>query len=70
MWDQWGDWTACSEACGGGNQTRIRLCSDPPAQNGTTSCNGNSLYVELKNGIQIKYQKDTQSCNDQHCPSE
>ena len=41
-WSAWGSWTVCSEACGPGTIARSRICDNPPAQYGGTSCSGSS----------------------------
>ena len=51
-WGEWTDYGACSEECGGGNQTRVRvktleLCNGAP-------CIGDDIEI--------------QSCNEDCCP--
>jgi len=67
MWGEWGNWTTCSETCGGGNQTRIRLCDDPAAAHGGATCTANASYTESVNGSGIQQQEAMQSCNEQPC---
>ncbi|XP_061197855.1 SCO-spondin-like isoform X2 [Saccostrea echinata] len=50
--DEWEAWTACSRTCGGGIQTRNRVCFDP--KHGGRACTGH--FVESLN------------CNTQNCP--
>jgi len=54
-WGAWGEWSACSESCGGGNQARRRLCNNPPPKNGGRNCVGAN--------------SQSQKCNAQQCPS-
>ncbi|XP_077188775.1 hemicentin-1 isoform X2 [Paroedura picta] len=42
-WSGWGSWEECSKTCGQGNKTRTRTCSNPPAQHGGRSCDGNAV---------------------------
>ena len=41
----WGEWTAygrCSVSCGGGQNTRLRLCDNPAPSGGGDKCQGDS----------------------------
>ena len=69
MWGEWGNWTTCSETCGGGNQTRIRLCDNPAVAHGGAACASNSSYTETTNGTGIAQQEAMQACNEHPCPS-
>ena len=51
-WGEWGNWTECSRACGGGRQSRVRECLNE----GRTSLNCTGNRVEVR------------TCNTQCCP--
>lgn len=53
-WGPWSPWDTCSLTCGGGQQTRKRLCNNPAPQYGGKECVGEA--------------KDTQMCNKNLCP--
>ncbi|XP_071607415.1 hemicentin-1 isoform X1 [Heliangelus exortis] len=53
-WGQWQMWSPCSASCGGGEQTRIRLCSSPAPLNRGRPCPGDSSQISR--------------CNTQACP--
>ena len=53
-WSEWTDYGACSEECGGGDQTRVRTKTLESC--GGLQCTGDDI--------------ETQSCNLQCCPSE
>ncbi|XP_055671290.1 hemicentin-1 [Falco peregrinus] len=53
-WGQWQTWSRCSASCGGGEQTRIRLCSNPAPLNRGRPCPGDSSQISR--------------CNTQACP--
>ena len=53
-WSSYGQYSPCSKHCGGGNQTRHRLCDNPLPQNGGKSCVGQS--------------SESRSCNTGVCP--
>ncbi|XP_061594740.1 hemicentin-1 [Cololabis saira] len=42
-WSDWSAWEECSQSCGQGNRTRVRTCSDPPAQHGGRQCEGEAV---------------------------
>uniref|UniRef100_A0A8C4U7D5 Hemicentin-1 n=1 Tax=Falco tinnunculus TaxID=100819 RepID=A0A8C4U7D5_FALTI len=50
----WQTWSRCSASCGGGEQTRIRLCSNPAPLNRGRPCPGDSSQISR--------------CNTQACP--
>ena len=52
----WGPWGGCSVTCGGGSQTRMRSCTNPPPAGGGADCQGSS--------------SQSQSCNTSACPGE
>uniref|UniRef100_A0AAX7SFC8 Thrombospondin-1 n=1 Tax=Astatotilapia calliptera TaxID=8154 RepID=A0AAX7SFC8_ASTCA len=53
-WGPWSPWDSCSLTCGGGQQTRKRLCNNPAPQYGGKECVGEA--------------KDIQRCNKTPCP--
>ncbi|XP_053385398.1 semaphorin-5B-like [Mercenaria mercenaria] len=53
-WSTWGDWSTCSESCGGGTQSRNRSCTDPAPSKFGKQCLGSSEQITL--------------CNKQQCP--
>ncbi|KAI3368574.1 hypothetical protein L3Q82_025583, partial [Scortum barcoo] len=44
-WSEWSLWEECSRTCGQGNRTRVRSCSNPPAQHGGWPCEGKAVEV-------------------------
>uniref|UniRef100_A0A3B5LKZ5 Hemicentin 1 n=1 Tax=Xiphophorus couchianus TaxID=32473 RepID=A0A3B5LKZ5_9TELE len=42
-WSQWSPWEECSQTCGQGNKTRLRSCSNPPAQHRGRPCVGKAV---------------------------
>lgn len=38
-WTSWSEWSTCSQSCGGGEQTRERMCK------GGSSCEGQSKVI-------------------------
>ena len=53
-WSEWEVWGRCSVTCGGGVQTRLRTCTNPPPSSGGVDCQGNNLQ--------------SQTCNTNGCP--
>ena len=53
-WSAPGQWSACSATCGGGSQSRSKICNNPVPANGGTDCSG------------VAY--ETQACNENACP--
>lgn len=52
-WSDFGNWSDCSAACGGGSQKRTRSCSNPTPANGGSNCVGDA--------------EESKECNDQPC---
>ncbi|XP_040926337.1 hemicentin-1 isoform X2 [Betta splendens] len=53
-WGSWLPWSPCSETCGRGMQSRIRLCNSPPPAFDGPQCEGTDAQ--------------TQVCNERLCP--
>ncbi|KAM9354598.1 thrombospondin-1 [Pholidichthys leucotaenia] len=53
-WGPWSPWDTCTVTCGGGNQKRKRLCSDPAPQFGGKDCVGEATMFRV--------------CSNQPCP--
>ena len=53
LWTTWNAWSLCSESCGGGIQTRTRICEDD-SNCVVDSCTGSS--------------SQTRECNEVACP--
>ena len=46
---QWSAWTDCTKTCGGGSQTRTRICTSPVTLNGGTDCSAASAETRACN---------------------
>ena len=53
-WADWGNFTQCTESCGGGFKTRSRVIASPPLYGGA-ACEGDAFESVV--------------CNEQPCPS-
>ncbi|KAM8746417.1 hemicentin-1 isoform 1-T1 [Acanthopagrus schlegelii] len=53
-WGSWLPWSPCSETCGKGTQSRIRLCNNPPPAFDGPQCEGSDTQ--------------TQVCKERPCP--
>uniref|UniRef100_A0A8C6YM76 Hemicentin 1 n=1 Tax=Nothoprocta perdicaria TaxID=30464 RepID=A0A8C6YM76_NOTPE len=53
-WGQWQAWSRCSVSCGGGEQSRVRLCNSPAPSDHGHPCPGDSSQISR--------------CNIQACP--
>eukprot|EP00105_Crassostrea_gigas_P034221 XP_019918369.1 PREDICTED: SCO-spondin-like isoform X2 [Crassostrea gigas] len=45
-WSDWMAWSICSVSCGGGMQTRARMCSNPSPSNGGSNCVGDVYQTQ------------------------
>ena len=52
-WGAWSAWGTCSVSCGGGTQSRSRLCDSPAPSGGGAACPGSS--------------SENSTCNNQIC---
>ena len=55
-WGEWEEWKMCAVQCGGGNQTRNRLCNSPEPDFGGKHCTYNGSSPT-----------DIQKCNEHAC---
>ena len=56
-WSEWSaEWSRCSSTCGGGVQSRFRLCNSPSPSDGGADCQGEQF--------------ETRECNMEQCKSE
>ncbi|XP_062920094.1 hemicentin-1 isoform X2 [Mobula hypostoma] len=46
-WSSWLPWSPCSETCGKGTQTRLRLCNNPPPSFDGTHCEGQDAQTRV-----------------------
>lgn len=53
-WSSWLPWGPCSESCGKGTQTRLRLCNNPPPSHDGSYCEGSDAQMQV--------------CNKKRCP--
>lgn len=53
---EWGEWTDCTNKCGGGEKTRERTCTEPEPEGKGADCQGETT--------------ETVECNQQVCPTE
>ena len=37
-WSEWRDWEVCPVSCGGGDQSRTRVCDNPKPEHGGVDC--------------------------------
>ncbi|XP_022803230.1 uncharacterized protein LOC111340621 [Stylophora pistillata] len=48
-WSNWGAWNPCPVTCGGANQIRFRMCTNPTPSNGGNNCVGVPLELQTCN---------------------
>lgn len=62
QWQAWGEFTSCSQTCGGGEQSRQRKCSHDDSSVRLLKCES-----AMNN---TKVEKETKKCNEQPCNGE
>ena len=68
-WGLWDDWNDCTKTCGGGTQSRNRLCDNPlPDQGGSVCPSDEHLSLSTTPNDTLK-QTDTQICSNNNCPT-
>ena len=68
-WGAWVDWNDCSSTCGGGSQSRTRMCDNPLPEIGGSMCTTNDLFFLSITENGIRTETDTQTCNNHNCPT-
>ena len=53
-WGSWIKWSQCSQSCGGGTETRWRLCDSPAPAQGGTDCQGDDSQQRQCNTHQCR----------------
>ncbi|XP_052065714.1 receptor-type tyrosine-protein phosphatase mu-like isoform X2 [Mytilus californianus] len=53
-WGYWSAWNECTVSCGGGQRLRYRICNNPPASGGGSTCSGDN--------------KEADNCSNNKCP--
>merc|ERR1719265_1232740 len=48
-WSDFGEWSECSKACGGGSQSRSKSCNNPVPRNGGKNCEGEATETKVCN---------------------
>ena len=68
-WGVWSEWSPCSESCGGGTQSKFRLCNSPPPKYGGLNCTFQNIHSISKTENGTLKEIDAQTCNPQTCPT-
>ncbi len=50
-WSDYSQWSTCTLTCGGGTQSRTRLCNNPTPTGDGKTCNGPSSQTQICNNI-------------------
>uniref|UniRef100_A0A4W4H5M4 Uncharacterized protein n=1 Tax=Electrophorus electricus TaxID=8005 RepID=A0A4W4H5M4_ELEEL len=58
-WGAWLPWSPCSETCGTGMQTRVRLCNNPPPSFDGLPCKGADMQTQVTASCPCKTQPHT-----------
>ena len=68
-WGPWDDWSSCSSSCGGGQQSRIRLCNSPLPDASGSPCITYEIFFPSRTEDGTLKETDTQICNNKDCPT-
>jgi hypothetical protein len=60
-WGIWSAWASCSATCGGGTQTRSRVCDSPAPLYGGSDCVGSGVESQICNNVQCPVSKYTKA---------
>ena len=68
-WGPWDNWNSCSSSCGGGRQSKIRLCDSPLPASGGALCTSHEIFLLSVTKDGTLKETDTQTCNNNNCPT-
>ena len=66
-WGGWSGWSNCTEECGGGAQSRLRICNDPAPKYGGDKCTTNAIIGIDHMDKNIQVQSSIRQCNENFC---
>ena len=67
-WGIWGDWSSCSESCGEGRSSRIRICDSPSPQYGGSDCILDDSFVLSTDANGGMKEIASKNCVVKYCP--
>ena len=68
-WGPWDNWNSCSSSCGGGRQSKIRLCDSPLPASGGALCTSHEIFLLSVTKDGTLKETDTQTCSNNNCPT-
>ena len=66
-WNEYGEFSSCSEVCGGGKKTKVKHCDNPKPENGGANCScplDGSMSLKSCDGLKETIEE---SCNEDPC---